>query len=64
MWEPGPPPIGLTVAENAFTEQWAGDTEDHLDPAIPNADLADLGAGLPREQKPTRAEVGNYRHSA
>lgn len=42
MWEPGPRPIGLTVAENAFAEQWAGNMGDHLDPAIPNADLADL----------------------
>lgn len=42
MWEPGPPPIGLTVAEKAFTEQWAGNVGAHLDPAIPKADLADL----------------------
>lgn len=42
LWESGPPPIGLSFAEKAFTKQWAGDVGDHLDPAIPNADLADL----------------------
>ena len=42
MWEPGPPPIGLTVAEKAFTEQWAGKVGEYLDPTIPEADLADL----------------------
>lgn len=42
MWEPGPPPIGLTVAEKAFADQWAGNAGTHLDPTIPKADLADL----------------------
>ena len=44
MWEPGPPPIGLAVAEKAFTDQWAGNVGTHLDPTIPKADLADLGS--------------------
>ena len=40
--ETGPPPIGLTIAEKAFDEQWAGNVGDHLDPAIPERDFAEL----------------------
>jgi hypothetical protein len=54
MWEPGPPPIGLTVAEKAFTEQWAGNAGNHLDPAIPHADLADLRSKTDAVRRPAR----------
>jgi hypothetical protein len=46
LWtDTGGDPYWRSVAENAWTDQFAGEVADHIDPAIPQADLAELRDG-------------------